>query len=114
MTVLIPGLDGGPAPIRDSACSYRVSAAPADSAALGSYKWLAADQATLNVRYCLAIACPNPMVWQTEPRLMLYSSHPSRNLYWQDNLFMDPFGESTTTPGGYCTANGDLADRFLG
>ncbi len=114
LIVLLPKLDTDPMSIRDSACRYRVAVGVADTAELEGFEWLAAEQATLDVRYCLAISCPNPVVWDTEPRLMLYSSHASRNLYWQENLFMNPFGEGVAEPGGYCTAEGDLADSFQG
>ena len=115
LTVLLPGLDTErDGVIRESACNYRITAGIADTVELEDFEWLTTEQATLDVSYCLAISCPSPVVWDTEPRLMLYSSHASQSSFWSENLFMNPFGDRVIESGGYCTAEGDLADSFQG
>ena len=68
-----------------------------------------------NLTYCIRMACSSPVRWESHPVIMLYSSHASQNRHWAWHYFVDVFaaGEATE-PGGYCTRNGELADRFQG
>ena len=115
LVTLIPELtEDETAGLLESACRYRVVAGIADTAEVEDVDWLVDEEAASDVKYCLAIACPSPVVWDAPPALILNSSHASRNSYWAETLFMDVFATGVAKPGGYCTAIGDLAENFQG
>ena len=96
-------------------CSITLAAGIADPAAVRDADWLEVDQAESDLRYCVRTACPSPVTWDAPDSILLYSSHPSRNEHWLENIFIDVFVTGrATAPGGYCTASGELADSFQG
>lgn len=70
---------------------------------------------TLPLRYCVKVTCPVPVVWDAPAAVSLYSSHRSQRPDWMLNVFFDMFAAGrATTAGGYCTAEGELADSYQG
>ena len=91
----------------------------ADNVALQDQDWIqdfeAESQPLPDVGYCIRLACPSPVVWHERPVVILASSHPSRNSYWADSVFLDLFGNGRAfEPGGYCTVDGELAAAYQG
>jgi hypothetical protein len=106
-------------PLDDSSgngnCGITLAASVADPAAVRDADWLAVEQAESDLRYCIRTACPSPVAWDAPDPILLYSSHPSRNEHWLENIFIDVFATGrATAPGGYCTASGELADSYQG
>lgn len=100
-------------------CSVTLDAGVADNAALRDREWIRdfeADRQPLNdISYCMRLACSSPVVWHERSVVFLESSHPSHNRYWTYSVFMDVFGNGAAyEPGGYCTADGELAENFQG
>lgn len=117
---LIPGLGDT---LKESSlsdrCSVTLDAGVADNEALRDQDWIQEYetdwQPLRDISYCIRLACPSPVVWQERPVMILESSHPSRNRHWAYTIFMDIFGNGAAyEPGGYCTADGELADEFQG
>ena len=74
-----------------------------------------ADRAAPDLNYCIRTACPSPVAWAAPPAVALWSSHPSGKEHWLGSLFPDVFANGRApAPGGYCTADGELADEFQG
>lgn len=68
-----------------------------------------------DVKFCVAVACAAPFTWSTPPTLLMASSHASRAEGWQEKLYVAARAEGRPTPpGGYCTADGNLAGNFKG
>ncbi len=95
-------------------CSVRLAAGVTDPSAHGAFDWLPAEQAASELKYCIAVSCASPVRWEAPPALLLGSSHNSQAGYWLDSKFLDVFAEGTAPPGGYCTADGGLAEGFQG
>jgi hypothetical protein len=100
-------------------CSVALDAGVADNVALQDQDWIqdfeAESQPLPDVGYCIRLACPSPVVWHERPVVILASSHPSRNSYWADSVFLDLFGNGRAfEPGGYCTVDGELAAAYQG
>ncbi len=117
---LIPGLGET---LKESSlserCSVTLDAGVADNAALREQDWIQeweADSLPLrDISYCMRLACPSPVVWHEHPVVILESSHPSRNRNWNYFIFLDIFGNGAAYgPGGFCTADGELAESFQG
>lgn len=117
LEALIPGLEEGLSGAADSRCRAEISAAPVDPASLAGV-----DRGDLEnywpengVSYCLRLACPSPAAWDAAPPVIFHSSHPSRNYMWVYNIYMDVFAYGAAPePGGFCTADGNLADSYQG
>jgi hypothetical protein len=95
-------------------CPVRITAGVTGPAAPGVDDRPAAEQAASDLKYCIAVSCSLPVRWRTPPALMLVSSHDSRSTLWNQRLFIDAFANGTTAGGGYCTADGRLAEDFQG
>jgi hypothetical protein len=117
---ILPGLGGA---LMESSlnerCAIALDAGVADNATLRDRDWIrefeADNQPLPDLGYCIRLACPSPVVWHEHPVVILASSHPSRNSYWADTVFFDLFGNGRAVePGGYCTADGRLAETFQG
>ncbi len=75
------------------------------------------DEATPipTVRYCVRTTCPIALSWHAPDAVAMYSSHPSGSPHWYLNFQFDVLLEGRApAPGGYCTADGQLADRYQG
>ena len=115
LPALIPGLDEELAWAGDTRCVAEFAAAPVDPASLDGVDWFPEDRPETELKYCLRLACPSPAAWDAPSPVLLYSSHPSRNYMWVQNLYMDVFAYGTAPePGGFCTADGKLADSYQG
>lgn len=67
------------------------------------------------LRYCVRVTCPVPVTWNAEAAVALYSSHPSGRRDWLLNFYFDMFAVGRAPePGGYCNADGSLADTYQG
>lgn len=111
---------------RDDRCSVSLQAGTVEPAELeaiarrfGKESQDSANSAALGgpflVKYCLKIACPSLASWEREPMWALYSSHPADRPGWVHFYRVRPLFEgSAITPGGYCTAEGELADSYQG
>jgi hypothetical protein len=100
-------------------CTVTIGAGVADNSALPADGWLegyvAAFRPLPEVSYCIRLACPSPAVWQETPVVILHSSHPSRNRSWAYNVHLDILGAGAAPEaGGYCTADGGLAESYQG
>lgn len=96
-------------------CSVLTSAGVANPPGIIATGRLPAEQAASDLKYCIAVRCASPVAWDAPPALLLGSSHDSQAAYWSDNLYIDVFAEGrAAAPGGYCTADGGLADEFQG
>lgn len=99
----------------DNTCRIDIAAGLADPATLAGIDWMPVEQAGNGLKYCLRVACPSPVTWQAPPALLLSSSHPSRNRFWIETVYLDVFADGRAVePGGYCTAAGGLAENFQG
>lgn len=68
-----------------------------------------------SVRYCVKASCASPVTWNASPAIFLYSSHPTANINWTWLMYVDLLAEGTAPePGGYCNADGTLADTYQG
>ncbi len=98
-----------------SACTMTLAAGVADPAAVRGHEWQSTYQSASDLKYCLRTACPSPVAWNAPDTILLASSHGSRNEGWAAHLFLDVFAKGRApAPGGYCTADGELADEFQG
>ncbi len=96
-------------------CSVRVAAGVTDPSSHDAFGWLPAEQAASDLKYCIAVSCASPVAWDAAPALLLYSSHDSQAAHWTESWFIDFFADgAAAAPGGYCTADGRLADGFQG
>lgn len=96
-------------------CSARATAAVTDPASHAASDWLPDEEMASDLKYCIVIACPSPVTWDAPPALLLGSSHESRATYWIGDLYIDLFAEGRArAAGGYCNADGTLADEFRG
>ncbi len=96
-------------------CGVRMAAGVASLLELAGSGQFPREQALSEVKYCIAVRCASPVVWEAPPALLLYSSHASQATYWQETIYLDLFAEGrAAAPGGYCTADGALADSFQG
>ncbi len=67
------------------------------------------------VRYCVRATCPGVLAWHAPDTVALYSSHPSARPRWIFRAYADLLLEGReASPGGYCTAEGELADTYQG
>ena len=115
LVVLIPGLEEELAESGSNGCVAEIAAAPFDPASLDGVDWVDEDWPDSDVRYCLRLSCPSPAAWDAPPPVILHSSHPSRNYLWTRNLYMDVMAYGAAPePGGFCTAEGRLAEDFQG
>ena len=97
------------------ACSITVAAAATNPASVSDTDWLLPDQAESDLKYCVRTACPSPVAWDAPDTVTLVTSHASQNEEWVVTLFIDVFARGRApAPGGYCTADGRLADEFQG
>ena len=118
LPVLFPDLAGS-LPTEASSglasCGITLAAGVADPAAVSGVDWLEPEQAASDLRYCIRTACPSPVAWDAPDTVLLASSHASRNEQWMEYVFIDVFANGRAPePGGYCTADGRLADEFQG
>ncbi len=96
-------------------CSVRTAAGVTNPSDHGAFDWLPAEQAASDLKYCIAISCASPVRWDAPPALILVSSHDSQATHWIERVFLDVFADgAAVSPGGYCTADGGLAERFQG
>lgn len=65
------------------------------------------------IRYCVKVTCPGPAPWPASGAVVLISSHATTVPQWLYIGTLQARGR-TTPAGGYCTAEGDLADSFQG
>lgn len=111
LAALLPALSNG----LDTECSVSLAAATADPAAVAGIEWMSDDLKAAGLKYCLRVACPSPVVWQAPAPVILESSHASHRRFWVKNLYLDIFAEGRAAePGGYCTADGELAAEYQG
>lgn len=90
----------------EQACRVDVTAAPAAATD---------DIAMTSLRYCVRAACSTPVVWDAAPATSLVSSHPSENDGWIATVYVDlAAAGKASEPGGFCTADGSLAESFQG
>ena len=69
----------------------------------------------LPLRYCVKVTCPVPVTWDAPPAVSLYSSHPTGSRGWLYWVYFDLYTEgAAASPGGYCTADGELAETYQG
>ncbi len=96
-------------------CRLRLAADVTDTTAHGAFDWLPAEQADSDLKYCLAVTCTTALPWETPPALLLVSSHDSQAPNWSIRFSADVFADGVAyAPGGYCTADGRLAEEFQG
>jgi hypothetical protein len=105
-------------------CTIAVNAGIADPAELAGMAWPEdimsyrdedAPREILDVKYCLKVSCPSMVAGDARPMDALYSSHPAKNAGWiyalRFNLF---YPDEALNAGGYCNADGTLADSYQG
>ena len=74
-----------------------------------------AETAPPAVRYCIKVTCPSPVGWRAPDAIALGTSHASASPDWMHLLYFDFYADGVAaSPGGYCTADGKLADEFQG
>ena len=93
----------------------RVAAGAGTTALVREVDWRDEQPASSGLRYCVRVACPSPTVWAAPAPVVLYSNQASQKEQWSRYLFLDLRAQGRApVPGGNCTAEGDLADRFQG
>lgn len=108
-------LVANPAKVFADNCTIRIAAGLADPAGNGARTSSALEDASADLKFCIAVACAPPVAWQAPPALVLLSSHASRARYWREEAYLDVFAEGrAAAPGGYCTTDGGLADSYQG
>ncbi len=106
-------LIGEPGQVLSHGCSIVMAAGVADLFEHGAIAWLPDEQAASDLKYCIRMTCP--VGGQSEPMLRFVSSHATESKSWGTYAFTDFFRQGRApTPGGYCTATGELSDRFRG
>jgi hypothetical protein len=67
------------------------------------------------LRFCVKVTCPIPVNWDTPPAIALYSSHATASQNWIYQSYFDLYAEGVAaSPGGFCTATGELAESYQG
>jgi hypothetical protein len=96
-------------------CAVRIAAGNIDPTDPGPVSASAIVEARPGLKFCIAVACAPPTTWSAPPALILVTSHESRAEGWRVYLHADIFAEGRApAPGGYCTADGGLADNYQG
>lgn len=138
---LLPELETDPeGGVRGSDCSISVAAGPSDPTETEAIDWSkvprwsvpsygggdndnnlentrerTSQEPFLSIRYCLKVTCTSPVAWQSPPAVSLGSSHPTVNPAWTYRYYFDFYADGVApSPGGYCTRDGRLADRYQG
>lgn len=65
------------------------------------------------VRYCVKVTCPVQAPWQAPDEVVLFISHPSASPHRMFLVNRHVLGRDAA-PGGYCTADGGLAESYQG
>lgn len=88
--------------------------APEDTP-MGDAEELAAEFTPPAVRYCIRVTCPSPVAWQAPDAISLGTSHASASPDWMYPVYFDLYADGVAaSPGGYCTADGELAAEYQG
>ena len=96
-----------PAKAFPETCTVRIAAGTIDAPA--------SSEAEPELKYCIAVACAPPFTWSAQPALLLVTSHDSQAEGWREYWFADVQANGIApAPGGYCTADGGLAETFQG
>jgi hypothetical protein len=104
-----------PAEVFADACTIRIAAGVAGPADHDATTPPGREDASSDLKFCIAVSCASPVAWPARPALVLLSSHSSRARYWRDEAYLDVFAEGrAAASGGYCTADGGLADSYQG
>lgn len=132
LTELLPDLEGELAGLNlDKSCRITVAAATVDLAEQELIKWPEDDEPDdfetiltkepadslehMTVKFCVKATCPVPTAWDAPPAISLWSSHPSANRNWMYWASFDLYANGVAPePGGYCNADGTLADEYQG
>lgn len=69
---------------------------------------------SVRVKYCVKVTCPVPTTWDAPPAISLWSSHLRWKQGWNSQFYFDLYAEGRATAGGYCNADGTLADIYQG
>jgi len=107
-------LVANPAEVFTKNCTVRIEMEVADPPADDSAGLLGiVEDGDLN--YCIRIACASPVIWDAPPVLMLFTSRDSQAENWVNSLYADVTAAGAVpAPGGYCTADGKLAETYQG
>jgi hypothetical protein len=96
-------------------CSVRIAAGVTNSSVHGDSQGIPGAQEISDLKFCIAASCASPAPWDAPPALVVVSSHESQTPNWiKKHVFVDYFADGIAPPGGYCAADGGLADRFQG
>jgi hypothetical protein len=95
-------------------CRVHIAAGAVNPSNHGDFDRHTAEQAASDLKYCIAVSCASPALWDAPPALLLGSSHRSQAAGWSQTAFIDLFANGAARPGGYCTADGALANEFQG
>ena len=96
-------------------CTVRIAAGIIEAPTRDPDSPPAANEVEPELKYCVAVACAAPFTWSAPPALTLVTSHDSQAEGWRETWYADVQANGIApAPGGYCTADGELADEFQG
>ncbi len=96
-------------------CTVRITAGTLAPSVQESRSILDAEAGEPELKFCVVAACAPPFTWSATPALLLITSHPSEAEGWQGYGYADVFANGVApAPGGYCMADGSLADSYQG
>lgn len=96
-------------------CTVRTAAGTIDRPARDPDNASPSSEDEADVKYCVAVACAPPFAWSAPPALLLFTSHASEAEGWREDLYVDVQANGrAAAPGGYCTADGALAESYQG
>lgn len=97
-------------------CSVSFGVDVVDGSELEAREWVKEFGEPGRIKYCVKLACPSSVAWQSNPVVWFISSHPTKKPTWTESFnFIDLQANGRAfEPGGYCTVDGELADDYQG
>lgn len=96
-------------------CTVRTAAGIVDPPFEGPHSGLDLEAGKPDLKFCVALVCTSPTTWSAPPTRLLVTSHASQAEGWRDNSYVDAVADGVAPePGGYCNADGRLADTYQG
>jgi hypothetical protein len=112
---LLPSLSDTFEEDADIACEVAVTAGGLSEVEAAALPSAASDSTPRPIKYCLRALCWQPPVTRKHDLgAGLVSSHASNNPGWFMRRFQSPVIDGALVPGGFCNADGSLADGYQG
>jgi hypothetical protein len=112
---LLPALAETYTADEDISCHFVVRADTLSDAEVAAVPAVADDEEAMPIKFCLRSYCwQPPLTRERESRAWLHSSHASSNPGWAERNTAATLSDKVPGPGGFCNADGTLADGYQG